>query len=179
MSKTIALLRAVNVGGRGIVSAADLKAFFVGLGFDDAVTLLNSGNVVFSSPRRSGAALEKYLHDEAAKRLELDTVFLVRDAKAWRAVIADNPFVKEAKTDPGRLVVMTLMAEPEKSNIAALQKAVPGREKIASHGKELYIVYPDGQGGSKLQAQINRHLGVRGTARNWNTALKLLALVES
>ena len=70
---------------------------------------------------------------------------------------------------------MALTAEPEKSKVAELQKVIPGREKIASHGRELYIVYPDGQGGSKLQAAlINRHLGVRGTARNWNTALKLL-----
>lgn len=180
MSRQIALLRAVNVGATGMVSSADLKAFFVGLGFDDAVTLLNSGNVVFSSAKRASATLEKRLHDEAISRLKLDTDFLVRDAKQWRAVIDDNPFAREAKSDPGRLVVMALKAEPEKSKIAALQKAIPGRERIAAHGRELYIVYPDGQGGSKLQAAlINRHLGVRGTARNWNTALKLLSLVES
>lgn len=180
MSRQIALLRAVNVGGRGMVSSADLKTFFVNLGFADAVTLLNSGNVVFSSPKRAGAALEKYLHDEAVKRLKLDTDFIVRGAKEWRAVIEDNPFRKEAASDPGRLVVMALTAEPEKSAVVSLQKAIPGRERIAPHGKELYIVYPDGQGGSKLQAAlINRHLGVRGTARNWNTALKLLALAEN
>ena len=74
---------------------------------------------------------------------------------------------------------MALTGEPEKSAIAALRKAIPGREKIASYGKELYIVYPDGQGGSRLQAAlIGRHLGVRGTARNWNTVRKLLTLVE-
>ena len=179
MTKQIALLRAVNVGGTGMISSAGLKAFFVALGFDDAVTLLNSGNVVFSSPTRAGAALEKRLHDEAMKRLKLDTDFVVRDAKQWRAVVDDNPFRKEAKSDPGRLVVMALKGEPEKSAIAALQNAIPGRERIAAHGRELYIVYPDGQGGSKLQAAlITRHLGVRGTARNWNTALKLLALVD-
>jgi uncharacterized protein (DUF1697 family) len=179
MSKQIALLRAVNVGGTGMVSSARLKAFFVALGFDDAVTLLNSGNVVFSSPKRAGAALERRLRDEAVKRLKLETDFIVRDAKEWRAVVGDNPFATEAKSDPGRLVVMALTGEPEKSAIAALQNAIPGRGRIAAHGKELYIVYPDGQGGSKLQAAlINRHLGVRGTARNWNTALKLLALVE-
>jgi uncharacterized protein (DUF1697 family) len=179
MSSQIALLRAVNVGGTGMVSSAELKAFFAGLGFDDAATLLNSGNVVFSSARRTGAALEKYLQAEAIKRLRLDTDFIVRDAKQWRAVVDDNPYRKEAASDPGRLIVMALTAEPEKSKVAELQKVIPGREKIASHGRELYIVYPEGQGGSKLQAAlINRHLGVRGTARNWNTALKLLALVE-
>src|SRR5258706_3473444 len=126
MSRKIALLRAVNVGGTGMISSAELKAFFVGLDFDDAVTLLNSGNVVFSSPGRAGAALEKHLHDEAAKRLKLDTDFIVRDAKEWRSLIADNPFAKEAKSDPARLIVMALTGEPEKSAIAALHKAIPG-----------------------------------------------------
>jgi len=73
MSRQIALLRAVNVGGTGMISSAALKGFFATLDFEDAVTLLNSGNVVFSSPGRAGAALEKHLHDEAAKRLKLDT----------------------------------------------------------------------------------------------------------
>jgi uncharacterized protein (DUF1697 family) len=180
MYKKIALLRAVNVGGTGMVSSAELKSFFVSLGFHVAVTLLNSGNVVFSSMERTGAALEKRLHVQAMKRLKLDTDFIVRDAMEWRAVIEDNPFAKEAKSDPGRLVVMALTAEPGKPAIAALKKSIAGREKIAPHRKELYIVYPDGQGRSKLQAAlIGRHLGVRGTARNWNTVLKLLALVES
>ena len=178
MTKHIALLRAVNVGGRSLVTSATLKSFFDVLGFEDATTLLNSGNVVFGSSARKGAALETFLAQEAKKRLKLETDFIVRNAKEWRAVIDGNPFRKEAISDPGRLVVMALIAEPAKSAIVALQKAIPGREKIASHGRELYIVYPDGQGGSKLQAQLIRHLGVRGTARNWNTALKLLALVE-
>lgn len=179
MTKHIALLRAVNVGGKSMVTSAKLRSFFIALGFEDAVTLLNSGNVIFGSATRKDSTLEKYLAAEAKKRLKLDTDFIVREAKQWRAVIDNNPFRKEATFDPGRLVVVALTAEPAKSAVTALQKAIPGREKIASHAKELYIVYPDGQGGSKLQAQlISRHLGVRGTARNWNTVLKLLALVE-
>lgn len=179
MTKHIALVRAVNVGGSRMVASAELRSFFHALGFLDAVTLLNSGNVVFSSNTRKTPALEPFLAAEAKTKLQLDTDFIVRDAKRWRAMIDNNPFRKEAASDPGRLVVMALTAKPAKAAIAALQKAIPGREKIASHDAELYIYYPDGQGGSKLHAQlINRHLGVRGTARNWNTALKLLALVE-
>src|SRR5437762_2653850 len=86
MTKQIALLRAVNVGGTRMIAAADLKALFVMLGFEDAVTLLNSGNVVFRSSARKGAALEKYLGAEAKKRLDLDTDFIVRDAKQWRTI---------------------------------------------------------------------------------------------
>ena len=180
MTKHIALLRAVNVGGKNMVSSAQLKSFFGELGFDDAQTLLNSGNVIFTAKSRRGAALETFLGAEARKRLGLDTDFIVRDARQWRAVVKANPFPSEAENDPARLHVTALTGVPEKLAVAALEKAIAGREKISCRGNHLYIFYPDGAGGSKLNAQlISRHLAVRGTARNWNTALKLLALVES
>jgi uncharacterized protein (DUF1697 family) len=180
MSKQIALLRAVNVGGTRMITSADLKAFFVALVFEDAVTLLNSGNVVFGSSARKGSSLEKYLGVEAKKRLGLDTDFIVRDAKQWRAIVDDNPFQKEAKSDPARLLLTALTNAPEKSAIRKLEMANLGREKVFCRGDVLYIFYPDGTGKSKLSVQlINRHLGVRATGRNWNTVLKLLALVEA
>ena len=46
--KHVALLRAVNLAGHNKIGMADLKALLVGLGFEDAQTLLQSGNVVFS-----------------------------------------------------------------------------------------------------------------------------------
>ena len=52
-----------------------------------------------------------------------------------------------------------------------------GPETVEVVGRELYAVYPDGQGNSKLtNALIESKLETRGTARNWNTALKLAVL---
>jgi uncharacterized protein (DUF1697 family) len=46
------------------------------------------------------------------------------------------------------------------------------------HGREVYLVYPDGIGRSRLtNAVIEKKLGARGTGRNWNTVLKLGELV--
>jgi uncharacterized protein (DUF1697 family) len=179
MSKSIALLRAVNVGGTARILSSDLTTFFAGLGFLDAATLLQSGNVVFTSQKVASAALEQRLREEAKSRLKLDTDFLVRTAKEWRRIVDDNPFPHEATSDPARLHVMALTGEPKRASVQALQNAIVGAECMVARGRQLYIHYPDGAGGSKLQpALITRHLGVRGTARNWNTTLKLLALVE-
>jgi uncharacterized protein (DUF1697 family) len=58
--------------------------------------------------------------------------------------------------------------------VEALRAAVAGREIISQAGRELYIAYPDGIGESRLtNALIERRLGLRGTARNWNTILKI------
>jgi uncharacterized protein (DUF1697 family) len=54
-----------------------------------------------------------------------------------------------------------------------------GPEELRLDGRELYIHYPDGIGKSKLTpALLERTLKVSGTARNWNTILKLLEMAE-
>jgi uncharacterized protein (DUF1697 family) len=64
--------------------------------------------------------------------------------------------------------------------VTALQKAIAGRERVLASGRCLYIVYPDGIGRSKLTpALMEKHIRTRGTARNWNTVLKLKTLVEA
>jgi uncharacterized protein (DUF1697 family) len=177
VSTHLALLRAVNLAGHNKVGMADLRALLVGLGFADARTVLQSGNVVFSGGTRAPGQLERLLEDAARERLGLDTAFFVRTAKEWRAVVAGNPFPAEAKTDPAHLVVVFLKDAPAARAVAALQRAIVGREVVQARGRQAYAVYPDGIGRSRLtSAVIEKHLGTAGTARNWNTVLKLAAL---
>ena len=180
MPAYIALLRGINVGGRKKVAMADLRGVVAGLGFDDAQTLLQSGNLVFRGAARAGAALERLLEAEAGQRLGLRTTFLVRTDKELRAVIAGNPFPKEAASDPSHLVVMFLRDAPRPNDVKALQSASKGPEIIRAGGKHLCIVYPAGIARSRLTIDlIEAKLGTRGTGRNWNTVLKLDALARA
>ena len=73
-----------------------------------------------------------------------------------------------------------LKEAPGGAAVKALQAAIVGREVVRAVGRQAYIVYPDGQGRSKLtNALIEKHLGTRGTARNWNTVLRLAELVRA
>ena len=178
--KHIALLRAVNLAGHNKVGMADLKALLIGLGFEDAQTLLQSGNIVFTGGNKPTASLEQALQRAAAKQLELETDFFVRTAKEWQAIVDANPFPREAKDDPSHLLAVILRDEVSAANVAALQKAIVGREVVRAKGRCAYIVYPDGIGRSKLTtAMIEKKLGTRGTGRNWNTVLKLRVLTQS
>ncbi len=175
--KHIALLRAVNLAGHNKVGMADLRQLLVGLGFDDAQTLLQSGNLVFSGGSKTVASLEQTLEKAAARQLGLETDFFVRTAKEWQAIVDANPFPREAQDDPSHLVAVILKADVSAAGVTALQKAIVGREVVRAKGRCAYIVYPDGIGRSKLtSALIEKKLGTRGTARNWNTVLKLAAL---
>jgi len=180
MPQFVALLRAVNLGPHNKIAMADLKALAEGCGLSGARTLLQSGNLVFEAKAKTSAALEKLLEAALLKELGLKTPVVVRSAAEWRAALDDNPFPKEAKADPSHTCLMPLKAKVEKAALAALVAAIVGREQAKVVGQQLYLVYPDGIGESKLTAAlIEKKLGVSGTARNWNTAQKIAALLEA
>jgi uncharacterized protein (DUF1697 family) len=159
---------------------ADLRAMFEALDFANVRTLLQTGNVVFEGGRRTGAALESFLEAETTKRLNLGCDYLVRTSAQWIDLVAGNPFPNEARRDPSHLLVMPLKSVPGKREVAALQATIEGREVLKAKGQDLYIVYPDGIGRSKLTVSlIEKKLNTRGTCRNWNTTLKLLAMAQA
>jgi uncharacterized protein (DUF1697 family) len=178
MTTQIALLRAINVGGIK-VSTADLKALLTDVGLENVRTLLNSGNAVFRSKSETGADLENLLETEFAKRRGRRTEFFVRTGEEWKSIIAQNPMTDEARRDPGHLLVVVLKRTPSDQEVESLRAAIAGPEIVQADGKQAYIYYPDGVGQSKLTAKlIEKHLGSPGTGRNWNTTLKLAAMVS-
>jgi len=179
MPRHIGLLRAVNLGAHNKIAMRDLLGLVEGLGLTDGRTLLQSGNVVFRGDARTPAALEAAFEAAATKRLGLETDFFVRTAREWQAVIAGNPFPKDAMERPGHLVLMCLKDAPNRAAVTALEQAIKGREVVRASGRHAYFVYPDGMGRSRLtSALIEKKLGTRGTSRNWNTVLKIGALTQ-
>ena len=179
MTARIALLRGVNVGGRAAVAMPALRALLDGLGYGGARTLLQSGNVVFDGGGAKDAALERVLEAEIDKRFGVRADVLVRDAPAWRRVVAANPYPHEAQRDPSHLLVYALRDAPTRKHVEALRAAIDGPEMVETVGKQAYVVYPAGIGRSRVTgALVERKLETRGTGRNWNTVLNLLALVD-
>lgn len=180
MAKCIALLRGINVSGRNKVSMEGLRAFAADLGLEEPQTVLQSGNLVFRGPGQTATAkLEKLLEAEFARRLNQKIDFMVRNADEWAEVVSGNPFREMAGSDPGHLVAVFLKDAPDADAVKALRAAVRGPEVIFVEGRQAYITYPAGIGDSKLtNVVIEKKFGTRGTGRNWNTVLKLGALLQ-
>lgn len=178
MTTYIALLRGINVGGHNKVPMAALRELLTELGFAEPRTLLQSGNAVFRAPAQGTAALEARLEAAAAERLGVTCDFVVRTADQWRQMIATNPMPNQAERDPGHFVVTCLKTAPPAEAVGALRAAITGPETIQAAGPDLFVHYPADIGNSKLtNTVIERRLGIRGAARNWNTVLKLAALI--
>ncbi|MGH7605220.1 MAG: DUF1697 domain-containing protein [Gemmatimonadaceae bacterium] len=175
----MALIRGINVGGHRSVGMTDLRQFLTGLGFGDARSLLQSGNLVFDSKARTGAELERFLEAEGTQRFGMEIEFFVRTPEEWKSIIRQNPFRKEAELDPGHLLMLLLKSAPDAEYVAALQAEITGPEIVRAKGRQLYAFYPVGVGRSRLSnAVIERKVG-RCTGRNWNTVLKLAILAKS
>ena len=168
MSRQVALLRGVNLGGRKVVMS-ELRAACEGAGFTEVETLIASGNLVLGS-KLKGEKLEKKLEALILEELGLKTDVHVRDAAQIEAVIAANPFKPFAKGNPNFLVVYFMRAKATAAEFEAMEKTSLTGEEVKQGKDCLYIKFPKGQGVSKLK------MPKLGTARNWNTVTKLAAM---
>ena len=172
MSRCVALLRGVNVGGNKGVPMAGLKSLAERLSLAEPRTLLQSGNLVFSSGDEA-EAIETRLEAAIAAEMGVETQVCVRTAAAWRRLVKANPFPDFAKADPAHLLLVAFKRPPKPEGPEALAAVYHGPEQVRLAEGHAYITYPEGVGRSKLTpALLGRHLG-QGTARNWNTVLKL------
>jgi uncharacterized protein (DUF1697 family) len=172
MSTIIALLRGINVGGKASIRMADLKTSFEALGFEDVVTYINSGNVVFRGTKPDAAAIEKRI----AKDFGLEVAVMLRTPKELALIEESNPF---PKAEPARLHVVFLSSRPTAKAVAGLNPDRSPPDEFRVVGREIYLHTPGGIGRSKLTIDwFEKQLGVRGTARNLNTVAKLIELAS-
>ena len=177
MTPHVALLRGVNVGGNKGVPMAALKSVAEGLCLANPRTLLQSGNLVFSSEGHKPEALERRLETAIRSEIGVDTAVCVRTAAEWRGLVQANPFPEAARDDPAHLLLVAFKTAPKAGGPKAIAEVYDGPERIALARDHAFIFYPEGVGRSKLTpALLGRHLG-KGTARNWNTVLKLQAML--
>jgi uncharacterized protein (DUF1697 family) len=166
MTVFIALLRAVNVGGTGKLPMSELKAMCEAAGHGGVQTYIASGNVVFES-RRSEAAVKADLEARLAAYAGKPVGVLVRTGEEMAAVRDANPF----SDAPGNRTVAIFLDAPPPAD-AAEQAVGRKDEQIRLGAREIYVLYDEGMGTSKLRIPAAK----AGTARNLNTVAKLAAM---
>jgi uncharacterized protein (DUF1697 family) len=176
--RQVALIRGINVGRAKRVAMADLRALVEGLGYGEVRTLLNSGNVAFTSPRkdpeRAATRIEAGLRD----RIGVPARVVGLTAAELATIVAAHPLRKVAK-DPSRLLVSVLADPADRARLAPLARQDWTPDALALGPRAAYLWCATGLIESRLNREVARMLGDRTTARNWATMTKLLALAES
>jgi uncharacterized protein (DUF1697 family) len=175
MTRYVALLRGVNVGGRHSLGMARLRELLTRQGHADVRTLLQSGNVVLGSDL-APPDLERALREQIEAEVGFPVPVVVRTAAELDQVLTRDP-LGDVVTDPRRHLVTFLSGEPLR-RLAEHSDLAPERAILI--GREIYSWHPDGIGRSRLAEQLtDRTLGVTATARNWSTLLRLRDLATS
>ena len=167
MTAFVALLRAVNVGGRKLIMT-ELKGIAEELKLDDARTFIASGNLLFRSGRGE-AAVKAMLEKAIGEHMGAEVPVMVRSATEMAKVLKANPFPDDPQA---KVAAIFLDAAPPREAIDKAKNVA--NERMALGTREIYVAYPDGTGQSKLQIPAAR----TGTARNMNTVAKLAELLR-
>jgi uncharacterized protein (DUF1697 family) len=170
----VALIRGINLGPHKRVAMAELKTACERLGFTDVRTLLNSGNVVFStqlSPKAAAAKIERALERE----LKVPARVLVLTAAEIEAAVARNSLTNVG-TNHSRLFAAFLWAPVPA--LEALRQEDWGAQRIAVTPRAAYLWCPDGFESSLVKA-FHKTVGTGVTVRNWATVLKLHAMTRA
>jgi uncharacterized protein (DUF1697 family) len=177
MARQIALLRGINLGPRNRIAMPELRETLGQAGYEDVRTYVQSGNIVLETaltPSELEAAIETLVAESFG--LEIPAVVRTRDELA--EVVERNPLAGVA-TDPKRYQVSFLSEALEPRRLQELNEVASESERLVAQGRELYAWHPGGVARSKLWAKLaGTRLGVKATARNWNTVETLLAMAD-
>jgi uncharacterized protein (DUF1697 family) len=174
----VSLLRAVNVGGRSIPMSR-LREVYSELGYDDVRSYIQSGNLVFHASQRSEAAVTSAIEAAIADEFGLAVRVLVRSDAEMAKIARSHPFARQVSGKGTALYVTFLATKPAAPKVKSIDAARYAPDAFKVVGREIYAVYPNGYGRSKLSLPLfEKALGVEGTARNWNTVTKLAELSQ-
>ncbi|MGE0143356.1 MAG: DUF1697 domain-containing protein [Planctomycetota bacterium] len=177
MTRHVALLRGINVGGKNKLPMKDLAAIFEASGARDIVTYIQSGNVVFTATAALARAIPTVVEDGIEQRFGFRVPMVIRSASHLAAVLAGCPFAGK----PTELLhVFFLSAKPTAQVLATLDPAHSPPDEMRVVGQEIWLHCPKGLARSKFtNAWLDRKLGVVSTARNHQTLTKLVELSRS
>jgi len=171
----ISILRGINVSGQKKIKMEDLKSLYILLGFQDVVTYIQSGNVIFCSKLTNKKNLKCKIEAAIEKKYKFTVPVDIRTSTEIKKIISKCPFGNINLIEEGTKVLVTFFhSKPAVDNIKALQQYVKMPEKLIFGDNELYLYCPDGYGKSKLSNTfIEKKLGVDATTRNWRTVCQL------
>ena len=171
MTTFIALFRGINVGGKNRLVMKELVALMENCGYENIQTYIQSGNVVFESKENPDSNLGLLIEEKFGFKPEI----LILTRSELELAFDNNPY-KEVE---GKLCHLYFCQEqPDSIDREKLKRLKLDSEQYFIHHKTFYLYAPDGFGRSKLAANVEKCLAVPATARNLNTARRLLEMVR-
>jgi uncharacterized protein (DUF1697 family) len=176
MIRYIALLRGINVGRAKAIPMNDLAEVFRALGFLDVSTVLRSGNVVFASRGPVAADTPARIEAQLLAATGVQSSVIVIESATFSAILDANPLVDVA-TEGSKSFVTFVTSMPRTLELPDASSLAP--ELLAVGPAAVYQWMPEGSLQTRVSSSFWKQFDAPVTARNWNTAQKLRALLDS
>lgn len=174
------MLRGINMTGHNIIKMTELVALFRKIGYTDAETYIQSGNIVFTSHNAKINELSSGLQRAILSEFNLNIAVIIRTSDEMKKIISANPFLQEPDFDPSKMAVLFLENKPSDAQVLKVAGIDYPPDKFHINGSEIYVYCPNGFGKTKLYTNFfEAKMKVTGTARNWRTVSKLMEMAEN
>jgi uncharacterized protein (DUF1697 family) len=174
----VALLRGINVGGKGIMKMAQLRDCLEAAGLTHVVTYIQSGNIIFDSDERTVPALTQRIERAISATFGYESAVVVRSHPEFKRVVAAVPSNWARGTHLRRYIAFL------RASLTATQamKQIETRDGIdtvtAGKGVLYMSTLLSGLSKSRLTKLVSKAIYRDITIRNYSTCLKMLALIE-
>ncbi len=177
MNTYAALLRGINVGGNNKISMKKLKEAFESIGFSQVVTYINSGNIIFTTPKKDVKELTEVIERVIKKTFHLSVRVVLRDAKNIQKLAKKISLDWENDTEQ-RTDVLFLWEEFDKKSTLALIKSNPEVDRLMYiDGAIVWNFDREHYTKSGMKNIIGTTVYKNMTGRNINTVRKLASLM--
>jgi uncharacterized protein (DUF1697 family) len=170
MTKYVAFLRAINVGGNAIIKMTDLKLMFESAGLENVQTYIQSGNVIFETEDDIDAVkkrIERQLEGAAGYKIH----FFVRTMRDLQSIVSKSPFTAKANE---MVYVAFLNQKPDPKSQQALLDLKNEADDFAVKGHEVYHLRRDREKSALAKTSIEKILKSPATLRNMTTLTKMV-----
>lgn len=156
---------------------ADLRLLFQEMGFENIITYIQSGNVIFQSPKiKDQSEMEIKIEKAIKERFDYDVPVIIRNEKEFKEAVGKHHF--NDSQIPG-LCLTLLNKKPEQENIDHLQTFDYSPDLFELVDKEVFIYCPGKYHETKLGNNFfESKLKVKASTRGWKTVLKIVELFD-
>ena len=178
MTRYVALLRGINVGGANLIPMAGLRASFEGCAFSDVSTYIQSGSVIFGANGLSERQIATRIGKALAAEFGYNGLVMLRSHPQMRRVVANAPSRFGKSPDRYRYDVVFLDASLHAPDALETIRTRDGVDEATAGPGVIYfsrLISRASQ--SYLPKLASMPIYKQMTVRNWNTTTKLLSLM--
>lgn len=174
MTKYIALLRGINVGGHNKVPMAQLRECLTKAGFSNVSTYIQSGNIFLQADENSPSIIATQIQTLVEQEFGVTVPVIVKQRRELQQILDNCPWDTEKKEQAYFVILNTI---PNKNVVAIAQEKVYENDEYLIIKDCIYLYPKKGYGRSKFKMNyFEKILETHATARNYKTMLKLLSL---